>query len=342
MAVSPLDSLLATFDRHIEQKAAADQRLISAAQAGPSSLALRRNEVRDLITGSSGEASRSTSLQLSPLERAIYYEVEGRRHKLHRKQKELDFWAAYQDELADRATKMPTSRSALEAQIADKRARLMELEARDKLRIETTRALESSAAIQRVLATTSPAPSTGKHDEEHYATTREMLNQRDDQALAFLKTFNETRAIKEDRIAVKAEIREQRLKTLRLLESIKAIKAEIRARQLNPAGSGAANDSDAPQDMGAVKKVQQMQREINEARSKKELVKGILRGLILESGRDWTKNKATRTLMLSLDDEDDASDDALSDDEAAPDGDGDDEEEIDEDEDEDIDDLDEE
>lgn len=70
---------------------------------------------------------------------------------------------------------------------------------------------------------------------------------------------------------------EQRLKTLRLLESIKAIKAEIRARQLNPAGSGAANDSDAPQDMGAVKKVQQMQREINEARSKKELVKGILR-----------------------------------------------------------------
>ncbi len=65
-------------------------------------------------------------------------------------------------------------------------------------------------------------------------------------------------------------------------------------------------------------------------------------GLILESGRDWTKNKATRTLMLSLDDEDDASDDALSDDEAAPDGDGDDEEEIDEDEDEDIDDLDEE
>ena len=70
---------------------------------------------------------------------------------------------------------------------------------------------------------------------------------------------------------------EQRLKTLRLLESIKAIKAEIRTRQLNPAGSGAANDSDASQDMAAVRKVQQMQREINEARSKKELVKGILR-----------------------------------------------------------------
>lgn len=66
-------------------------------------------------------------------------------------------------------------------------------------------------------------------------------------------------------------------------------------------------------------------------------------GLILESGRDWTKNKATRALMLSLDDEDDASDDALSDDEAAADGDGDDDdEEIDEDEDEGIDDLDEE
>ncbi|KAJ1033927.1 hypothetical protein NDA16_000135 [Ustilago loliicola] len=58
-----------------------------------------------------------------------------------------------------------------------------------------------------------------------------------------------------------------------------------------------------------------MQREINEAKSKKELVKGILRGLILESGRDWTKSTSTRALMLSLDDEDDASDDAFSEDE---------------------------
>lgn len=38
-------------------------------------------------------------------------------------------------------------------------------------------------------------------------------------------------------------------------------------------------------------------------------------GLILESGRDWTKSTATRGLMLSLADEDDASDDAFGEDE---------------------------
>jgi len=41
----------------------------------------------------------------------------------------------------------------------------------------------------------------------------------------------------------------------------------------------------------------------------------IQQGLIIESGRDWTKNASTRALMLSLDDEEDDSDDAFSEDE---------------------------
>lgn len=133
---------------------------------------------------------------------------------------------------------------------------------------------------------------------------------------------------------------------MKLLESIKNIKADIRNRQLHPPSS-APQDSDASQDIAVVHKVQQMQREITEARSKKELVKGILRvsflllllsalfsldsrhtdpfpsfrwfdpeqGLILESGRDWTKDQSTRALMLSLDDEDAASEDAFSEEE---------------------------
>lgn len=69
---------------------------------------------------------------------------------------------------------------------------------------------------------------------------------------------------------------EQRLETMKLLENIKVIKADIRNRQLHPSGSQ-RQDSDASQDLAVVEKVQQVQREINEARSKKELVKGILR-----------------------------------------------------------------
>lgn len=63
---------------------------------------------------------------------------------------------------------------------------------------------------------------------------------------------------------------------MKLLETIKTIKADIRTRQLHPAGSQ-RQDSDTSQDLAIVQKVQQMQREIQEARSKKELVKGILR-----------------------------------------------------------------
>lgn len=282
MTVSPLDALLATFDQHIDSHAAAAaQRLAtSSSSAGPSNL--RRNELRQLLAPSSSDTTASSpasQLTLSPLERAIYYEVENRRHTLHRKQKELEFWEAYESELADQPMKMPTSTSALETQIAEKKRRLRELEGENKLRIETARALESSAVIQKVLSTTSPLPSQSRISDDaakQYASTRRLLNERDDQALAFLKVFNETRTVKQERIKVKAQIREQRLETMRLLESIKTIKADIRARQLHPSGAP-AGDSDASQDIAVVQKVQQMQREINEARSKKELVKGILR-----------------------------------------------------------------
>ncbi|SJX64055.1 uncharacterized protein SRS1_14710 [Sporisorium reilianum f. sp. reilianum] len=312
MTVSPLDALLATFDKHIDSHTAA-----AAAVAGPSSLSLRRGELRRLIAPSTtDDTSDSPSApRLSPLERAIYYEVENRRHTLERKAKELDFWEAYETELAGAPMKMPTSASALERQIADKKQRLRQLEAENVLKVETTRALEASAVIQKVLSTTSPA-NKGEEPEgdKQYASTRKLLDERDDQALEFLRVFNETRAIKQQRVEVKARIREQRLETMKQLDTIKTIKADIRTRQLHPSAS-AHQDSDASQDLATVQKVQQVQREINEARSKKELVKGILRGLILESGRDWTKNASTRALMLSLDDEDDASDDAFSEDE---------------------------
>ncbi|SNX85185.1 uncharacterized protein MEPE_03894 [Melanopsichium pennsylvanicum] len=318
MTVSPLDAILATFDKHIDSHTAAQQAASSV--AGPSNL--RGSELRNLIAPSSSSTpSSSTPLQLSPLERAIYYEVENRRHNLTRKAKELDFWEAYENELADSPMKMPTSTSALEWQIKEKVERFKLLLQEDKLKVEMARALESSAVIQKVLSTTSPDDSRNKgsvddvnQKQQQYASTRKLLEERDDQALEFLKVFNEIRAVRKQRTAVKARIREQRLETAKLLDSIKGIKADIRNRQLHPAGSR-QQDSDASQDLAIVQKVQQMQREINEARSKKELVKGILRGLILESGRDWTKSQSTRALMLSLDDEDDASDDAFSEDE---------------------------
>ncbi|SPO28090.1 uncharacterized protein UTRI_04480_B [Ustilago trichophora] len=341
MAASPLDALLATFDRHIDSTTAA-QRTAASSVAGPSSLALRRDEIRNLIAPTSPSPTSSASLQLSPLERAIYYEVENRRNHLQRKSKELDFWEAYETELAEEPMKMPTSTSALSQQIEEKKQRLRELEAQNRLKTETAKALESSAVIQKVLSTTSPPSSDSRQgdegagqeqQQEQYASTRKLLEQRDDQALEFLKIFNDIQAIKRERIQVKARIRDQRAETMKLLENIKNVKADIRNRQLRPSsGSAGQQDSDASQqDIAVVQKVQQMQREINEARSKKELVKGILRGLILESGRDWTKNTSTRALMLSLDDEDDASDDAFSEDEEEGREEGDDDE-IDEDE----------
>lgn len=369
MTVSPLDALLATFDRHIDSTTAA-QRTAASSVAGPSSLALRRDELRNLIAPTSLSSSSSAPLQLSPLERAIYYEVENRRHHLQRKSKELDFWEAYETELAEEPIKMPTSTSALSRQIEENKQRLRELEAENRIKTETAKALESSAVIQKELSTTSPPSSDSRQgdqaagQQEQYASTRKLLQQRDDQALEFLKIFNNIQAIKRERIQVKARIRDQRAETIKLLENIKSVKADIRNRQLHPSsGSAGQQDSDtSQQDLAVVQKVQQMQREINEARSKKELVKGILRvsttlsphiqhphgfvaisrgtdtvltlwgsqGLILESGRDWTKNTSTRALMLSLDDEDDASDDAFSEDEDEE-RDEDDDEEIEED-----------
>lgn len=204
MTVSPLDALLGTFDRHIDSRAAAAAAPQSI--AGPSNLNLRRDELRRLIVPSSASHDTpSTEPQLSALERAIYYEVENRRHLLQRKAKQLDFWEAYQSELAEKPIKMPTSAAALERQIEDKKHRLRQLEGVNRLNVETSRALEASAVIQRVLSTTSPA---GKKEAgEQYASTRKLLDQRDDQALEFLRVFDETRAVRQQRVAIKARIR---------------------------------------------------------------------------------------------------------------------------------------
>lgn len=220
MTVSPLDAVLTAFDRHIESRAAAAQRPTASPIAGPSSLHLRREELRNLIAPASGSdaSSSAAKLQLSPLERAIYYEVENRRLALERKSKELDFWEAYEKELADNPMKMPTSAAALQRQIAEKEQRLREVEAENKLRVETARALESSAVIQTVLSTTSPVSASKKgkdagEDEEgrsQYASTRKLLEERDDQALEFLKIFNDIRAVKQERLAAKTRIRGKR------------------------------------------------------------------------------------------------------------------------------------
>lgn len=204
MTTSPLDALLATLDRHIDSQAAA----VASSEAGPSSLGLQRNELGNLIAPSTSLSS-STEPQLSPLERSIYYEVENRRDNLSRKAKELDFWEAYETQLAGKVTKMPTSSSALQRQIADKKQELKQLEAENKLKVETARALESSAVIVKVLSTTSPAAKRDeqKADQKTYASTRKLLDERDDQALEFLRVFNQIRSIKKQRIEVKARIR---------------------------------------------------------------------------------------------------------------------------------------
>lgn len=301
MAVSPFDSFLASLDGHIENAKAPE-----APVAGPSFFA-RRKAVAEVE-----QADDSTRLALSPLERALYHEVETRRRQLRRKQKELDFWQAY--EQGELQYKVPTSSTALASQIKEKRRRLEELQGEDNLKIETSKALDAAASIQKTLSTTSTSlDKKSVSEEKQYATTRQLLDDRDDKALEFLRVYNEIRAIRAQRQQTKAKIRDERQETAQLLRNIKSLKADIAARQLSPAGV----DPDAStQDATIAQQVKRLHSKIAEARSKLELVKGIIRGLILESGKDWTKNRETRDLMLSLDDDDDASDDAFSDDEA--------------------------
>ncbi|PWZ03670.1 hypothetical protein BCV70DRAFT_197873 [Testicularia cyperi] len=324
---SPLDNFLMSLDRHLQTTAAS-----TSAEAGPSSLArpgsiatLRSLVTGDLKDGFSPAARAVDVLKLSPLERAMYYEVEYRRKQLQRKQDELAFWEAHQNGAT--AKGMPADDKDLATQIEQRRNRLQELQGHNNLRIETNKALEAGVVVHRALSNTYPSlqekeafddndgdNSTETRSPRAYATTRKLLDERDDRALEFLTTFNAIRGIRQERTEIKAQIRARRLETAQLLGEIKTIKSDIRAHQLDP-GSQHGDNADDSQDTAIAQQIQRLQRRINEARSKKELVKGILRGLMLESGRDWTQSKEARALMMSLDDEDDASDDAFTDNE---------------------------
>lgn len=311
-AVSPFDTFLASLDDHIKTFTAPE------AAIGPATPKFFARQ-KILAQPQQPENTASARPSLSPLERALYYEVETRRCQLQRKQKELDFWKAY--EQGTLKYSLPSSPTEVSSQIEEKRRRLEELQGEENLKIETSKALDAAASIQKTLSTTDSSLSpkdeklttaTAEESKQQYSTTRQLLDERDDKSLEFLRVFNEIRAIRAERQQTKAKIRDERHETAKLLQSIKTLKAETAARQLNPPLTEGL-EADSSQDV--VVTITRLRAKITEARSKLELVKGIIRGLVLESGKDWTKNRETRELMLSLDDENDASDDDFTDDE---------------------------
>ncbi|KAN0061158.1 hypothetical protein ACQY0O_006893 [Thecaphora frezii] len=276
---------------------------------------------------------------LTPLERALLHEVQHRRQRLEDRQRDVAFWESYY-----RAKRAPGLDSLdkhrdlddeqLNEAIQKRKQRLHELQKADLLRRQLAASIDNGLAIVSTLANTTPkAAQNGSADRQGaqasqdasdpaqptprdppYLTTRQLLDDRDDRALEFLRVLEELNQVRDQRLRIKAEIRKTREQTSSLLASIKSTRSELMLRRIETqsqprSGPVATQSSGSSDDPGMAARIQRAQAALIETKAKKEMVKGVLRGLILESGRDWTRSKATRQLMLSLEDEEEDSED---------------------------------
>ncbi|EPQ25965.1 uncharacterized protein PFL1_06916 [Pseudozyma flocculosa PF-1] len=356
-----LDSFVALIDRHLELQTSTDRDRAGTdggeqQQGGTSDPSTRLKALRGLAASAAGPIAQPppsgppAAAALTPLERALIHEVQRRRHQLEARQRDIDFWEHHYRGGAKASTSHSKASDLddqqLDGTLRQRREQLNELRRADWLRREIATSVENGLTVVSAMSNTVPvqkqergprsegAEAEGQADkamDSTYLTTRELLDQRDDKALEFLRIFEELKEVREKRFDIKAQILGTREETARLLGQIKSTRKDlvehrVQTQSQTKSGVERTQSSSSSGDPGMAARIQRSQAALVETQAKKEMVKGVLRGLILESGRDWTQNKATRDLMLQLEDEEGDSEDEFVDDEDEGGGDEDDRE----------------
>ena len=206
------EAFLDLLDRHIETQKAQLEAAQQARDNPPPAatlpvLARRRAAAAAAATVVELPSEAAGSKSLSPLERALYYEIENRRAKLEARSNEADFWEGYyRDDLA-RKSFSRLSDEQLDDRIRAARSRFDEQRRTFTLLKQVNNSIQATLSVANTLSNISPPPpSQVKREETGYAPTRQLLDERDDKALEFLRVFNQLTEVRRERQRVKQEI----------------------------------------------------------------------------------------------------------------------------------------
>ncbi len=176
------------------------------------------------------------------------------------------------------------------------------------------RAIGQATSTPTDAAAPSTAPQPAEQDEgaegvRPAVDMRTLVSTRDALSLRLLHRHAELQRLQNETRAVHKQTLARRIEMSERLDTLRALSGEIREQRFKLENDGGAGAVDADASLvGATTatgrtRIGKLKDALREVHDKAEMVKGVLRGLILEGGLDWVRDKELLALMLATGDE---------------------------------------
>lgn len=276
--------------------------------------------------GGSEVAGPSRLAYLTPIQQSLVYELTTRRKEIADAQSEVDFWREHDsrqeddDEIdgetrrrhrrTDRFGKEVIDAAFLDDLISQRRAKIAELRQMNALKEAIVHSADAAHSINASMAAVAPASYSQQADsplcvhselKKDRQPLRSLVARRDELALHFLKLDERIKALRNERKRLAQLIDAMRGQTSTLVRDIEGHKDTL-DRQRNEQRQKMSKPG-RKADKEAQKRIEELHEAILSTRSKRMMIKGVLRGILLESGIDWTADAGSTSLMLSLADD---------------------------------------
>ncbi|PWN34482.1 uncharacterized protein FA14DRAFT_177889 [Meira miltonrushii] len=294
---------------------------LSIGESSRSTVSLVRDiEDDDVASGQTDNSSTLNTSYLTPLQQSLVFELTTRRKRIAKAQRRIEFWERYEEKQAkEKQAGKRTATDQFERDVVDeeylddlikqRKDRLAELQQSQTLKESIMESADAAHSINASMAAVPPGPfpnspdiSLCPHDiAPERQPIRSLVARRDEAALKFLQLDDQIKRAQRERYKILGNIQAARETTANLYREIHELKEALARKKTDELDISNSVTIDRQEDAQA--RIAALQRAINTARGKREMVKGVLRGLILESGLDWSKNKGLRKLVLQLGDD---------------------------------------
>ncbi|KAF0391235.1 hypothetical protein F8M41_010765 [Gigaspora margarita] len=200
---------------------------------------------------------------------------------LKKQQREQEYALQKQQQISSSIFAEPTDEVELKKRIDEKKQILLDLKAKNLVKDKAVECIETG----RVISTTIFLE--GSQLSPQALCLKDMIKERDRLVIEILNSHQELLKAQTELMELEQDVIKRHRDNRQLMKQI------IDMRTSN------SDDSDS-QD---AKMVQRTKKELVSARAKREVIRNVLQGLILESGIDWTEDEQLLNLLLMIGEE---------------------------------------
>ncbi|CAG8496833.1 2654_t:CDS:2 [Dentiscutata erythropus] len=203
---------------------------------------------------------------------------------LKKQQREQEYALQIQQQISLSTFAEPTDEIELKKRIDEKKQILLDLRAKNLVKDKSIECIETGKVI---LTNIFPEGSQLSPQALYPFKILDMINERDRLVVEILKSHQELLKAQTELIELQQAVIKRHRDNRQLMKQINDMRTSI-------------SDDSGSQD---TKMIQRTKRELADARAKREVVRNVLQGLILESGIDWAEDEHLLNLLLMIGEE---------------------------------------